>query len=99
MPTFVIFLLDLHFLWWQAQNHLALISQFSNQCPTAEKMTPNCAWHSLCYCVNCLVSCEYNENSVILDPILTSIKVQNRKLLLILLFLFFSMRPGFCHQL
>lgn len=54
------------------QNHLALISQFSNWCPISEKMTPNCAQNSLLHHVNCLVSCEYNENYVILDCVLTN---------------------------
>lgn len=67
------------------QNRLALISQFSNQCPTSEKMTPNCARHSLWHHVNCLVSCEYNENSVILDCVLTN-KSAEWEVLLILIF-------------
>lgn len=54
VPSLILWL-DLHFLWCQAQNHLALISQFSNPCPTAEKVTQDCVQHSLCYCVNCLV--------------------------------------------
>lgn len=36
--------------WCQAQNHLALISQFSNQCPRTENMTPNCSAHLVLPC-------------------------------------------------
>lgn len=54
------------------QDCLALISQFSNQCPISEKITPNCAQHCLWDHVNCRISCEYNEYSVILDCVLTN---------------------------
>lgn len=83
MPTPVILLLDLHFLC-QVQNHLTLIPQFSDQCPTAE-MAPNCAQHILCYFVNCPISCEWNKDCVLLHQILTLTKVQNGRFLLIFL--------------
>lgn len=62
----------------------ALISQFSNQCPISEKMT---------FLVNIMkISCEYNENSVILDRVLTNKSVEWE---VVIDLDFFLMRPGF----